>query len=59
MSKSEKTEFKMGDTVRFLPNWRSAAEVEAKVTGIDDQFLTTKDTTGRVRRIRKGSCHLV
>ena len=59
MSKSEKTEFKKGDRVRFLPNWRSSAHVEAEVIGVDEQFLTTKDGTGRERRIRKGSCTLI
>lgn len=48
--------FKMGDRVSFLPNWRSQSPVEAKVVGIDEQFLTTEDSTGRTRRVRKGSC---
>ena len=50
------TGFSIGDSVRFLPGPKATMQVIAKVIGQEGAFLKTKDTDGRERKIRPGSC---
>lgn len=50
---------KVGDKVRFMPNWRSTEPVTAKVVEIDGQFAVTVDSTDRKRRMRLGACTVI
>jgi hypothetical protein len=53
MSKAP-NEFAVGSTVNFLAGPTRVA-VTAEVTGLDGQFVVTKDSAGKVRKVRPGA----
>lgn len=49
------SEFKKGDSVVFKPGPKSTGTVTATIEDFDGSFLVTKDSAGKVRKVRKGA----